>query len=74
MAKCRMATLSLPTLSHSERAQLCATAKLVVVAQHLMVRRGCEVVAHTQAGARRLHDVRLALFLLVVEPMMYSVV
>jgi hypothetical protein len=60
-----MATLPLPTLSHNAHVHQCATTMLVVVAQYPTVRRGCEVVAHVQAGARQLRDVWLALFLLV---------
>jgi hypothetical protein len=66
MAKCRMATLPLPTLSRSACFQSCAMTKLVVMAQHPAVRRGCVMVVHTQTGARRLPNVWLEFFLLVV--------
>jgi hypothetical protein len=57
--------MPLLTLCRSARAQPSATTKLVVMAQHPTVRRGCEVVAHAHAGARQLHNVWLALFILV---------
>jgi hypothetical protein len=59
-----MATLTLPTLSRRAPVQVCATTKLVVVAQRPLVRHGYVVVAHAQASARWLPDMWLTLFLL----------
>jgi hypothetical protein len=39
---------------------------LVVMTQHPAVRRGCKMVAHTQANVQRLPDMCMAFFLLVI--------